>query len=75
MTLEPYGGGNGEQQQQARPQTLRSCDRVYVGMEFKGGMFGVFRYRVQGVNPYTGSVTIREITNGTTQEIHCSQVP
>ena len=59
----------------AQPRPLASCNRVYVGMEFKGGMFGIFRYRVQGMNPYTGSVTIREIQNGGTQEIHCSQVP
>lgn len=59
----------------AQPQTLSSCNRVYVGMEFKGGMFGIFRYRVQGMNAYTGSVTIREVDSGGTQEIHCSQVP
>ncbi len=59
----------------AQPTTLSSCNRVYVGMEFKGGMFGIYQYRVQGMNPYTGSVTIRELTSGGTQEISCSQVP
>ena len=58
-----------------QPRRDPACDRVYIGMEFKGGGLGIFRYRVQGMNPMTGRVTIRERDSGTTKEIRCSQVP
>jgi WD40 repeat protein len=64
------------QQRAQQPRRKSACDRVYIGMEFKGGMFGIFRYRVQGLNAVTGRVTIREVTGGgSSQEISCSQVP